>query len=244
MEPLPWVEIGLDNDEVPFQIQNSPPLWPLQVLEVTLKTWWPSAQRVPTIHSTGEQLFSISTVDRPRGNGLWLLQWKCQRSGNINAESLTQQSNWGGFWERSTLSFWNTLGFRHLEAVYQDLSPLHIERETVGRRRWDGLKVALKHTDYHMWGSQWKFAAWQGVQIRRSVITSRGGVKRKVWGRFKREGTQVYLWLVHVDVWQKPIKYCKAIILQLKINVLKYINEYIKKKKESRDQHGGPYGHE
>ena len=59
-----------------------------------------------------------------------------------------------------------------------------------------------------------------------------------------REGTYVYLWLIHVDVWQKPIKYCKAIILQLKINVLKYINEYIKKKKESRDQHGGPYGHE
>ena len=37
-------------------------------------------------------------------------------------------------------------------------------------------------------------------------------------GRFKREGTYVYLWLIHVDVWQKPTQYCKAIILQLKIN--------------------------
>ena len=37
-------------------------------------------------------------------------------------------------------------------------------------------------------------------------------------GRLKREGTYVFLWLVHVDVWQKPIQYCKAIILQLKIN--------------------------
>ena len=27
----------------------------------------------------------------------------------------------------------------------------------------------------------------------------------------------VYLWLIHVDVWQTPIKYCKAIFLQLKI---------------------------
>ena len=27
-----------------------------------------------------------------------------------------------------------------------------------------------------------------------------------------------YLWLIHVDVWQKPTPYCKAIILQLKIN--------------------------
>ena len=35
-------------------------------------------------------------------------------------------------------------------------------------------------------------------------------------GRFKREGTYVYLWLIHVDVWQKPTKFCKAIILPLK----------------------------
>ena len=27
------------------------------------------------------------------------------------------------------------------------------------------------------------------------------------------------LWLIHVDVWQKPTQYYKAIILQLKINV-------------------------
>ena len=40
----------------------------------------------------------------------------------------------------------------------------------------------------------------------------------EVGGRLKREGTYVYLWLVHADVWQKPTQYCKAIILQLKIN--------------------------
>ena len=38
----------------------------------------------------------------------------------------------------------------------------------------------------------------------------------EVGGRFKREGTYVYLWLIHVDVWQKPTQYCKAIIFQLK----------------------------
>ena len=32
-------------------------------------------------------------------------------------------------------------------------------------------------------------------------------------------GSYVYLWLIHVDVWQKPTRYCKAIILQLKINI-------------------------
>ena len=39
----------------------------------------------------------------------------------------------------------------------------------------------------------------------------------EVGGRFKREGAYVYLWLIHVDVWQKPTQHCKAIILQLKI---------------------------
>ena len=29
------------------------------------------------------------------------------------------------------------------------------------------------------------------------------------------------LWLIHVDVWQKPMQYCGAIILQVKINKLK-----------------------
>ena len=43
----------------------------------------------------------------------------------------------------------------------------------------------------------------------------------EVGGKFKEEGTYVYLWLIHVDVWQKPTQYCKAIILQLKINKLK-----------------------
>ena len=38
----------------------------------------------------------------------------------------------------------------------------------------------------------------------------------------QREGTYIYLWLMHVDVWQKPTKFCKAIILKLK-------NKYIKK---------------
>ena len=41
----------------------------------------------------------------------------------------------------------------------------------------------------------------------------------EVRGKFKRQGTYVYLWLTHVDIWQKPTQYYKAIILQLKINL-------------------------
>ena len=40
----------------------------------------------------------------------------------------------------------------------------------------------------------------------------------EVGWRFKREWTYVYLWLIYVDVWQKPTQHYKAIILQLKIN--------------------------
>ena len=44
----------------------------------------------------------------------------------------------------------------------------------------------------------------------------------EVGGRFKREGTHIYLWLIHVDIWHKPTRYCKAIILQLKKNFFNY----------------------
>ena len=48
--------------------------------------------------------------------------------------------------------------------------------------------------------------------------------------RTGEEGTYVYLWLIHVDVWQKPTQHCKAIILQLKISnfFLKRINREIR----------------
>ena len=49
-------------------------------------------------------------------------------------------------------------------------------------------------------------------------------------GRFKREGTYVYLWPIHVHVWQKPIQYCKAVILQLKTNKFLKIPEKVKVK--------------
>ena len=42
---------------------------------------------------------------------------------------------------------------------------------------------------------------------------------REMGGGFKSEGTYVYLWLIHVDIWQKPTQYHKVIILQLKINL-------------------------
>ena len=50
-------------------------------------------------------------------------------------------------------------------------------------------------------------------------------------GIFQQVGSYVYLWLIHVDVWQKPTQHCKAIILQLKIN-----SKLKTKKKPERNQ--------
>ena len=39
---------------------------------------------------------------------------------------------------------------------------------------------------------------------------------REMGESFKREGINVSLWLIHVEVQQKTTKFCKEIILQLK----------------------------
>ena len=46
-------------------------------------------------------------------------------------------------------------------------------------------------------------------------MTLRDGMGREVRG-VSGWGTHVHQWLIHVDVWQKPLKYCKVISLQLK----------------------------
>ena len=56
--------------------------------------------------------------------------------------------------------------------------------------------------------------------------TQRDGMGREVGG-VSGWGTHVNPWLIHVNVWQKPLQYCKVISLQLiKIN---------KKKKKERN---------
>ena len=60
----------------------------------------------------------------------------------------------------------------------------------------------------------------QGAQIQYSDNLG-GGIGREVGGRFRREGTYVFLQLIHVNVWQKPTQHCKAIILQLKYKLKK-----------------------
>ena len=58
-----------------------------------------------------------------------------------------------------------------------------------------------------------------GSSTQRSVTTNlKGWDGGWVRGRFNREGTHVYLRLMHVVVWQKPTEHCREAIFQLKIN--------------------------
>ena len=86
-----------------------------------------------------------------------------------------------------------------------------------GRTEWDELRkqhwnipITIYKTD-----SPWALAVWlrEFKPVLCDNLEGSGGVRR----RFKREGIEVYLWLIHVDIWQKPTWFCKAIILQLKI---------------------------
>ena len=49
------------------------------------------------------------------------------------------------------------------------------------------------------------------------------GLGREMGRRFKREGIYVHLWLIHVEVWQKTIEFCKvnySSIKKIKMNKL------------------------
>ena len=52
--------------------------------------------------------------------------------------------------------------------------------------------------------------------MREPTVGERDWERREVGQGFRREGSYVCLWPIHVDVWQRPADYCKAIILQLK----------------------------
>ena len=63
--------------------------------------------------------------------------------------------------------------------------------------------------------SQWEFVVcfWK-LKQRLCINLERWGGEGD--GEEVQEGGDVYLWLIHIEVWPKTTKFCKAIILQLK----------------------------
>ena len=67
----------------------------------------------------------------------------------------------------------------------------------------------------------------QGIQSWCSVTTWRDEVMREVGREFRREGTYVCLWPIHVDKWQKPSQYCKN-YPPLKVKKFKNVQKFRK----------------
>ena len=59
--------------------------------------------------------------------------------------------------------------------------------------------------------SRWEFAVW--LRELKPGLCDNLEEWDRVGERFEREETYMYLCLIHADVWQKPVQYCKAIIL-------------------------------
>ena len=62
----------------------------------------------------------------------------------------------------------------------------------------------------------------QGAQIRCSVTTQSRELEWERGREVHEEGAYIQPLLIHVDVWQNPTQYSKAISLQLKINKFKF----------------------
>ena len=59
---------------------------------------------------------------------------------------------------------------------------------------------------------------WGGRVTREGTYVYLWMIHVDVWQKPPQEGTYVNLWVIHVDVWQKPPQECKATILQLNIS--------------------------
>ena len=82
------------------------------------------------------------------------------------------------------------------------------------------LKVSLSTVRMCKIDSQWVFDVWQR-ELKPVLCGNLEGWDGVGGGREGQEGGDgdiCTLWLIYVNVWPKPTQYCKAIILQLKIN--------------------------
>ena len=71
-------------------------------------------------------------------------------------------------------------------------------------------KIAWKHVHYQYV----KQIARDNLLCKTGSLTQCSVTEHGEGDGFRKEGTYVYLWLIRVDVWQRPTQYCRAIVLQ------------------------------
>ena len=77
-------------------------------------------------------------------------------------------------------------------------------------------RTASKHVYYQVWNrSPVQVGCMRQVPRADALGRPRGMEWGGKWERGSRWGTHVNPWLIHVNVWQKPLQYCKVISLQL-----------------------------
>ena len=81
--------------------------------------------------------------------------------------------------------------------------------------RWSE-RIALKYVYYQVWNRSPVQVGCMGQVLRAGTLGWPRGMGW--WGRWEGGsgwGKHVNPWLIHVNVWQKPLQYCKVISLQL-----------------------------
>ena len=133
-----------------------------------------------------------------------IIEWsqsEKQMSINIYIWNLKRQY-WWTYWEESS-------GDADVEKRLTDVG-----RQGQGSRGWDEWREEHETSTLAcVKQSQWESAAW--LRELNGLGNNPEGWAG-LWEGHSRGKGRVYLWLIHVDVWQKPTQDCKAIILQLK----------------------------
>ena len=105
-------------------------------------------------------------------------------------------------------------------------------------------RIALKHLHYQMWNrSPVQVGCMRQVLRAGALEWPRGMGWGRRWEGGSRWGTHVNQWLIHVNVWQKPLQYHKIISLQLikinerntlKLNIEKFVGSQVKERSYKR----------
>ena len=80
---------------------------------------------------------------------------------------------------------------------------------------YNGLQFHPSHQNWFKWILFNGWVIFHGVYVPQLLGRPRGIGWRGRWEGRLGWGIHVYPWLIHVNVWQKPLQYCKVISLQL-----------------------------
>ena len=158
--------------------------------------------------------FQYSCLENSMNKGAW------KATVHGVTKSQTRLSTWHNTYTQNLEKWywWTYLQGRNRDS---DIGNRH--GHSGGRRGW----LALREQHWNVYTaickteSQWKLDVWH----REPKACALGQPRWIGWGGrweqgFRGAGRRGCLWLICVDVWQKPSQYCKVIILQWKINKL------------------------